>query len=307
MTPIRIVNRLEAVIGINGTPRRLTAAIECELTAHFGLSSIRASEEAERICPSVARIIADRALESESAGLSAKLVILGTTFDVVAGFCHVLPTDDSGVAAAKRHRTQINELLAAIRGLSFNEFEKFGARVLQEIGASNSHVTPHQGDQGIDFYGSLSLGRFQAIQPPFLRLAHDVVLLFAGQAKHYPNRSIGPEIVRELVGAVSLARTKTFSKSDVDIFDGLALRPHSPLLTLLFTTGEISRGAAHLAESVGVIARSGEQLAVFLADKGVGMQENENGNVVFSRVKFDEWLTHANHASRGADGPEEGA
>jgi hypothetical protein len=171
------------------------------------------------------------------------------------------------VAAAKQHRVQANELLAAIRSLSYSEFEKFGARVLREIGVPNPHITPHRGGQGIDFYGRLSLGQFQIMKIPFLNLAHDVVLLFAKQAKHYPTRSIGPEIVRELIGAVSLARTKTYSITDIDIFEGLELKPFSPLIALLFTIGKISAGASHLAESAGIIARSGEQIAVFLADR----------------------------------------
>jgi hypothetical protein len=163
--------------------------------------------------------------------------------------------------------------------LSFDDFEKFGARVLSEMGAKQTHITPHGGDQGIDFFGQLSLGQFHAIPAPFLKLASDVVIALVGQAKHYPTSSIGPDVVRELIGAVSLARTKTFSRPDVDIFRDLSLKPFSPLVTLLFTTGKITAGAMDLAESAGIIARSGEQLAVFLADKGVGMTQTAAGPV----------------------------
>jgi hypothetical protein len=158
------------------------------------------------------------------------------------------------------------------------------------MGASFSRITPHRGDQGIDFYGRLSLGQYQLMPSPFVKLAHDVVLLFAGQAKHYPTSTIGPEVLRELIGAVSLVRTKTYSVSEIDIFEGLDLKPFSPLVTLLFTTGTISSGAIRLAESSGIIARSGEQLAVFLADKGVGMETLESGRIEFSKTKFVAWL-----------------
>ena len=132
------------------------------------------------------------------------------------------------------------------------------------------------------------MGALHQIPSPFLKLAHDVVVLFAGQAKHYPDSSIGPEVVRELVGAVSLARTRTFSRTDLDIFEHLNLKPFSPLVTLLFTTGKITKGAAELAEQAGVIVRSGEQLAVFLADKGVGIIGCPIG--AFNAQAFHNWL-----------------
>jgi hypothetical protein len=53
--------------------------------------------------------------------------------------------------------------------------------------------------------------------------------------------SIGPNTVRELVGAVSLARTKIYSAARIDLFEELGLRSLSPLLPLLFTTGTLNR------------------------------------------------------------------
>jgi hypothetical protein len=292
MTPKAIADRLESAVGIDGGPRPLASVIEDELIRHFGLLAIHASELAEKVTPAVARIIASRATQAEQAGTIAALVLLGTTSDIIAGCCHILPLDAAMVAVAKRQRLHAGALLAAMRALTFNEFERFGARVLAEIGAGVYRITPHGGDQGIDFYGRLSLGEFQEFPAPFMKLAHDVVLLFAGQAKHYPNGSLGPDVVRELVGAVSLARTKSFSKTGIDIFHDFDLKPFSPLVTLLFTTGRISRGAALLAESAGIIARSGEQLAVFLADKRIGIKGTEGGDV-FDRLKFMQWLDDA--------------
>lgn len=302
MTPIKIIERLEAVIGIDGVPRRLVAAIEDQLVKHFQLPAIQASERAERMYGAVVRLVYERTAAREALGLSATLVIIGITSDTVAGFCHILPRDDPGAVAAKRQRTQAQKLLVAIKGLSFEMFERFCARVLSELGASITHITPHRGDQGIDFYGRLSLGQYETVSLPFLKLSHDVVLLFAGQAKHYAKSAIGPEVVRELIGAVSLARTKTFSDGETDIFEGLQLKPFSPLVTLLFATGTISRGAARLAEAAGIIARSGEQLALFLADKGIGMEKGQTGSIQFSNSKFLEWLTAEDgNIAQGAD------
>jgi hypothetical protein len=176
-----------------------------------------------------------------------------------------------------------------MKTLTFQQFERFGAAVLRELGAKNPKVTAHAGDQGIDFYGELSVGEVQGAPPGFFRLAHDAKLAFAGQAKHYPTRAIGPDVVRELVGAISLARTRTFSKATIDLFEDIDLKPFSPISALLFTTGELSTGALQLAAEAGVIARSGQQLAVFLADRGVGMVGRDE-EVKFDARAFADWL-----------------
>ena len=88
---------------------------------------------------------------------------------------------------------------------------------------------------------------------------------------------------------MTLARTKTHSTDGVDIFKDLAVRPLSPVLALIFTTGELTSGAVRLAEAAGVIAKTGLQLAVFLADRGVGLIEHEGAHV-FSEEAFAAWL-----------------
>lgn len=45
-----------------------------------------------------------------------------------------------------------------------------------------------------------------------------------------------------------------------------------------------------VAAAAGIIARSGEQLAVFLAEKGVGMRDDGSGPV-FDNAAFTEWLS----------------
>lgn len=68
------------------------------------------------------------------------------------------------------------------------------------------------------------------------------------------------------------------------------MRPFSPVVAMLFTTGEFTSGALRLAEAAGVVAKTGLQLAVFLADRGVGMTE-QNGVPTFDNTAFDQWLT----------------
>ncbi|WP_334188571.1 restriction endonuclease [Noviherbaspirillum sp.] len=287
-TAVSVIERLETVIDIDAPPQRLRLVIERELIAHFGQPAIQAAENAERLEVNVSRLISEKCVKCEQDGMIPILTVIGSSFDSVAGSCHIRPTDSVDVARAKAHRIQAEPLRARIQSLTFSEFELFGAKVLRLLGAQKTHVTPHSNDQGIDFYGVLNVGQLQNVPAPFFRLTHDVELRLAGQAKHYPTRSIGTSVVRELVGAVSLARHKTFS-TDEDLFEELELKPLNPLLVLLFTTGTLSSGAIDLASKLGIIARSGRQLAAFLADCGIGMVSGGTG-MVFDKTEFDAWL-----------------
>ena len=57
-------------------------------------------------------------------------------------------------------------------------------------------------------------------------------------------------------------------------------------MAIILTTGEFTKGAIQLALRAGVIARSGLQLAVFLADSGVGIEE-QDGDLLFSEDRFN--------------------
>lgn len=289
MTAAQIVAHLEQVVAPEGGPRRIKAIIEEELIATFNYSPAQATELADKRAVSVSRIVSERQQASFENGTLYALALVGASFDTIAGSCFPLPSDTAEIVRLKRQRTLAGDILSAIRNLDFNQFEMFGAKVLTEIGAVKTQVTKQSNDQGIDFYGQLSPATFGTIPAPFLKLVHDINVVLVGQAKHYPQRSLSPDVVRELVGAMTLARTKTFSKDSLDILDGIALKPFSPVLALLFTTGELSPGAIHLALESGIIARNGVQLAVFLADKSVGIVE-EGGNRVFSVDAFLNWL-----------------
>jgi len=289
MNAAQIVAHLEQVVAHDGGPRRIKAIIEEELIQSFNYSPTEATELADKRAASVGRIVYERQQASFENGTLYSLALVGTSLDTVAGSCFPLPSDTAEIVRLKRQRTMAADILSAVRNLDFNQFEMFGAKVLTEIGAVKTQVTRQSNDQGIDFYGQLCPTTNGTIPAPFLKLVHDIKLILVGQAKHYPKRSLGPDVVRELVGAMTLARTKTFSRDGLDILDGIVLKPFSPVLALLFTTGDLSSGAIHLALESGIIARNGVQLAVFLADKSIGIVE-EGGNRVFSVDAFQNWL-----------------
>lgn len=299
MRPKSLFQRLEQVIGVAGRPRRLREAIETEICEHWALPPIQAAEKAEQMEEAVRKLVISSGQQSDRTGCLSVLSLSSLSELVVQGSCFVEPTDSREIAGAKRRRLHIEPLLDQIRSLTFQQFEVFGAGVLRELGAKIVRVTPHSDDQGIDFYGLLSLGQNLDLPEPFGKLAHDVTLRFAGQAKHYPNNPIGPALMRELIGSIALARYKVFT-TDKDLFDDLQLLPFNPLVSLFFTTGRFTRGALELADKAGVIARSGEQLAVFLADCGVGI-EKTGGTSHFSRDEFLEWLNHSAESNTGAE------
>jgi hypothetical protein len=284
-----VVERLETHVGLDGPPTRLRTTVENILISDFGLPPIQAAERAEALEPRIVQEIGLRASANEKRGTLARLVLVGEAQISVMGWCHVLPGDGPEIAIAKKNRRFVPAFLTAIRDLTFSEFEEFSSRVLKELGAHTVNATRRSGDQGIDFYGEMNFGKFQPAPAPFFQLAHDISVYFAGQSKHYPRRTLGPDVVRELAGAVAFARTKNFSREDGDPFIGMTLRPLSPLVTLLFTTGDISTGAAALCAQAGIIARSGEQLAVFLAERGIGIV-NQDGEMDFDEAGFRRWL-----------------
>lgn len=289
MTPKAVVNAIEVSLGLQGPPRQLRDAIEAELLNKFLASAAQAAEQSDRLLQRVTVEIDQRRAEKEAMGEIAVLNLRGSSGEIVCGSSYVFGDDPDAIKVAKLNRVFASEIRDAIRKLTFQEFELFGKCVLRELGANVSRITPHAGDQGIDFYGELTVGALLNANPAILRLMHDTKVFVVGQAKNYPESSIGPSVVRELVGALSLSRTGTFSRGEFDLLDGIMLCPFSPLLAMLFTTGDFTKGARTLAKRAGLITFSGWQLAVFLADRGVGVV-SDDGNTRFEPGVFRVWL-----------------
>jgi Restriction endonuclease len=288
MTPKAIVNAMEARLGITGAPSDLRDAIERTLLDN-GRSAATAAELTDRVRQKVVEEIERRHEEKLETGEIA-ILSLHRGGGTIHGTSHVFSTDSPEIRQSKLNRIRVNDIHDHIRGLDFSQFEKFGSRVLRELGCKVTRVTQHAGDQGIDFYGKLSVGSLLNADPAILRLMHETQVVVVGQTKHYPESSIGPGTVRELVGAMSLSRTRTFSKDGIDLLDEVDIRPFSPVLAMLFSTGDFTRGARHLAKRAGLIVFSGWQLSVFLADKGVGIIASDAGSC-FSPTAFGDWLS----------------
>ena len=288
MTQKAVVNALEAHLGMTGAPCQITDAIE-RILLQNGFSAASAAEKTHQIRQKIVLEIVRRRETREGMGELAVLHLKGQNNEIICGSSFVLETDSEAIRQSKLNRLTAGTIYSHIRGLSFQQFETFGRSVLRELGCQTAKVTAHAGDQGIDFYGELSVGGILGADPAILKLVHETRFVLVGQAKHYPQNAVGPATVRELVGALSLSRTYTFSSDDIDLLDDVHLRPFSPVMALLFSTGEFTKGARHLAKKAGLIAFSGWQLAVLLADKGVGIVNGEP-KPTFDPATFNEWL-----------------
>ena len=284
MTPKRITDALEEGLGYSASVRQLRDAIESVLLHRFGQPVTASAELSERLCDRVAEEIEARAVAAEEAG-TVTVVSVRNDRRVIHGSLLVFPEDEPSTVSVKTSRLHSHKILSTIQSLNFEEFEAFGRAVLRELGCLSPMVTKGSGDQGIDFYGEVSVGGLLGESTDAKRLMHSARTVIVGQAKHYPERKIGPGPVRELVGALSLARTSTFSRKGLDLLDEVNLRPNTPALAVLFTTGEFTSGARHLASEAGLVLYSGFQLAVFLADCQVGVRgvgkESEFDEAVF--------------------------
>jgi hypothetical protein len=169
MTPKAIVNAIETRLGIAGAPCQVRDAIETELLA-TGLDHVSAAEQVDSLRKKVVAEIVRRRDERDEMGEIAILHVRGTPDEIVCGSSYVFGDDNEQIKRAKHNRICAENIHGYITALTFTQFERFGRSVLRELGSTNAKVTPHAGDQGIDFYGDLNVGSLVGADPAILRL-----------------------------------------------------------------------------------------------------------------------------------------
>ena len=204
--------------------------------------------------------------------------------DYIQGACFVEPGDDASVVEAKQKRANIFSYVSEFKTLTPAEFEVLSGRVLSLFNVEQEFVTRASADQGIDFFGRVPFGELikpSAIAPGAER---QLKIWLVGQSKHYQATQVSTKDIRELVGSVSLAKSKVYAGAK-DPLSELRMRTCDPVFFLFFTTGNISRDALDLLRRSGVVAMNGDQLAMFLADHGVGLTAGS-----FDAGAFRTWL-----------------
>ena len=126
----------------------------------------------------------------------------------VQGALLIIPADTPEIKEQKQKRLSLPDYLACMQALSFRDFEIFCQKVLGLLGVPNPKASRYQKDEGIDFYGELSLGDLVGHGAFFTAFESRVKIWLVGQAKHYSDTKVVTPDVRELVGATYLGRAK---------------------------------------------------------------------------------------------------
>lgn len=184
----------------------------------------------------------------------------------VQGACFVEPRDSVEEQDRKRRRAGAALLQAMLHKISPDQLEVLCAKLLAVLGASAPQVTRRTLDEGVDFFGRIPLERVLFSDDLTPTIQKQMCVWVVGQAKRFVDGQVGTSVVRELVGAISLARAGSLSKARSP-FPDLRIRPLDPVLALLVTTSTFSRSAWALLEDSGVIGVDAEMLAAFLADR----------------------------------------
>ena len=206
----------------------------------------------------------------------------------IQGACYVMSLDAPVVVAAKQRLKQLWESLEVISGLDPLDFERLCLVVLSLMGVHNVTLTPRRADQGIDFFGRLSVKSELASiagYPPVLDM---LTMWVVGQAKQFQTSQVATFDLRELVGSIELARAKAYGLAG-DRYPHLDMKVADPVIALFFTSGQVSREARILARRSGVIAIDGELLAHLLSWGSVGFNTQQS----FDRELFLEAVAEA--------------
>jgi Restriction endonuclease len=270
---------------LDASPRDAKAVLaEACLTLLWCSDESIAAEKAERWVVSYLRVLRRELDTANRLGRPSRYAFNSSSDYMVQGACFVEPSDSAELKLAKGQRLNYLQHLAWLRDLEPVAFERACSGIIKLLGCADASVTSRSADQGIDFFGRLKLqGRLERVYllETFDR-SMDVWLV--GQAKRYRAVQVATPDLRELVGSIELARTRTFVGSGHGLQE-LRIRPCDPIFYLFVTTGSISADGWELLEKAGVIGLDGLMVAAFLADNDIGVTDG-----AFSSDAADAWV-----------------
>lgn len=202
----------------------------------------------------------------------------------IQGCAFVEPKDSTAIKAAKLRRSRFKEYAISLKKLTPSQFEALCVGLLSILGVQRPVKTQHSVDEGIDFYGQI---KFESIFFPadyFPNVQKQITAWMIGQAKHYQEGKVSTFEIRDLVGAIELAKGHAYSALK-EKYEDLKVKVCEPVFYLFFTTGRMSSNSWHLLERSGVIGMDGEMIAGFLAEREIGF-ESDN----FNEEKFLFWV-----------------
>lgn len=281
-----ILKLLDAYIAIDAPPIRVRDLIaDIFLKEKWMSNPADAAAEGEKLEAKVITKVEALMLPNRF-GKTARFVMNSVSEDMIQGQAFIEPHDSQSVQDHKRRLGRTDLYVTAFQSIGDGQFERLCAGLLKELGVETPRITPSSRDEGIDFFGHLSLGKF--FRPNLIEIPgaeHQFSAWMIGQAKNYGDMQVSTLNIRELVGSAELARSRTFSTRRELRYSDLKVRACDAVYCLFFTTGNISRDAWGLLEASGVIGMDGRMVAQFLAEREVGLL-----NSVFDNQTFINWV-----------------
>ena len=287
--PALIADTIWEELALDSRPLKLTRVIEQIILNRFpDLDPFEKTSEWESAVRS--RLLSYIRI-TEERGTQPQIAFNSSSTYMIQGACFIEGSDSNEIVEQKKRRLRWKDYYKTLRGLSPREFELLCREVLKLIGARDVRLTKETRDEGIDFYGRLSvadlIGPSSAFR--FRPFESFLEIWLVGQAKHYRTVKVATPDLRELVGSVRLASVRAFADLDPDKYPDLRIRVADPVFMLFFTTGRISIDGWQLVKKSGIVAMDGEMLAAFLADHDIAIID-EQGTRQFSKDAFFEWL-----------------
>ncbi|MFZ2473084.1 MAG: hypothetical protein WAW52_14235 [Methanothrix sp.] len=220
-----------------------------------------------------------------SMGRPPRIAFNSSSEYMVQGACFVEPVDSIEIRERKNRRAQSDLYYDIFNYINPKQFEKLCGKLIGLIGVEEPHITRSVSDDGIDFYGYLSLGSIFFPKDLTPTIQKQLTIWLIGQAKHYKISQSGTQEIRDLAGAVMLGRSQVFGSSESP-FPYLKTRVGDPVFSMLITTGTLSANAWKLLQQSGIIGMDGEMVAAFLADRSAAQLDEGN----FDRGSFFKWI-----------------
>ncbi|HVI79259.1 MAG TPA: restriction endonuclease [Candidatus Acidoferrum sp.] len=258
--------------------------IEIALSEGWHLSEDDARESAERWAKQFLSLLRNELNSYGEVGRFAPYSFNSSSEYLIQGCAFIEPLDSPDVRTAKLRRAAFEEYSRALRSLTPLQFEHLCAGVLHAMGVEAPSLTTYSADEGIDFFGRLKLNRVLFADDIYPGIQNQLTTWMIGQAKHYRSGSVSTFEIRDLVGAVALAKGKAFGHV-TDQFSGLTVRVCDPIFYLFFTTGEMTSNTWRLLNNSGVVGMDGSMLSAFLADRAIGTSDGR-----FDPMAFTAWI-----------------
>lgn len=271
---------------LDASPRPLVEVItEIVFAKNWETTQATARVKAESWKGKVLTYLQTEISKLEEVGRPSRITFNSSSNYMIQGACFVEPRDSSDVCEKKARRLRSVQYYSTLQNLTANQFEDLGGKLINLLGVQDPQVSRRSADEGIDFYGKLSLESMFFPHDLSPTIQKQLCVWIVGQAKHY-TIPVGTHIVRELAGSVLLGRSQTFGSVNSP-YPNLNINVGDPVFMVLITTGRFSSNAWWLLKRSGIIGMDGEMIAAFLADREASLSSSGN----FDDTAFINWLS----------------